>query len=503
MKKLIPIFIFIAIYLTYSLISYRSFGITWDEQAVYERGKMLYDYFTIPGDSSAKQLTQKQSPQDIWPTYNNSYAAVLYALNPQQSYEAYHLLNLLFATVLFAAAYVFLYAVYKHLWLSLLGPLFIVAMPRLFGDIAANPKDMPFAVLFFISIVFMYMLRLKHNILFKIVILGILFGFTQSLRTIGFCLYPLLFLYDTYQWRYAKDARRKKLGVFLLHEVLYIFAVLLISHIPMLLTWPYVAQNYFKNLIDVFQVAKKFPWDGTVFYMGKMYESKNLPLSYLPIWILISTPLFILGSLVGLVALFPKKIFGNGASALSVSVICINLLVYFLLKPVIYNGIRHYLFILPFFSILAAVFCIELFLSKYRRLKIIVFFILIINICSVMWTQAALFPYQYIYFNEAVGGLRGASNNFDTDYWAASTLESVKWLGNHLGNSKKVSTVYMCGLPLTTLNYFSPKMNWVGAADGADYSICPAIGDEYKKVGGHVIYRVVRDSVPLSYVIEK
>jgi len=37
-----------------------------------------------------------------------------------------------------------------------------------------------------------------------------------------------------------------------------------------------------------------------------------------------------------------------------------------------------------------------------------------------LWTGSVLMrlhPYEYLYFNETVGGLRGAAQRYDTDYW--------------------------------------------------------------------------------------
>src|SRR2546430_12034356 len=39
-----------------------------------------------------------------------------------------------------------------------------------------------------------------------------------------------------------------------------------------------------------------------------------------------------------------------------------------------------------------------------------------------------LFPYDYLYFNELVGGIQGANGKYEMDYWAKSLKEAVTWL---------------------------------------------------------------------------
>src|ERR1044071_8282194 len=42
-----------------------------------------------------------------------------------------------------------------------------------------------------------------------------------------------------------------------------------------------------------------------------------------------------------------------------------------------------------------------------------------------------LHPYQSTYYNELVGGTRGASLRFETDYWLSSYREAAMWLRAH------------------------------------------------------------------------
>lgn len=39
-----------------------------------------------------------------------------------------------------------------------------------------------------------------------------------------------------------------------------------------------------------------------------------------------------------------------------------------------------------------------------------------------------LHPYEYIYYNELVGGVRGAFRSFEMDYWCTSYREAMDWI---------------------------------------------------------------------------
>ncbi len=501
MKKHLPLIVFLILYFLYVFLSYKSFGYTWDEQAVYDRGKTLYQHLISPNFPTDISLIIKQSSADVWPLYNNAYAMMLYSFNQNEYYARNHLYNLLFASLIFIAGYYFLYKKYNKPWFALLAPLFIVLNPRFFGDIAANPKDMPFAVLYFVSVASMYFVAPLESTLLRVLILGVLFGLTQGIRVIGFTLFILLFLYDLLRYfTFPKGSHAATFTRFLIHEAMYVLVIFIYSNFVMLLTWPYIGSNYFKNFVDVLRSSQDFPWTGGVLFLGKMYTGGNIPISYLPVWLMISTPVFILLSAIGSVVLFMKKFKTNEPLFLVVAALCINLLFYFILRPVVYNGVRHFLFLLPLLSLLAAIVLTEIVGSTHTKLKIAVIGLVCINAVTVVRAQAQLFPYQYVYFNEFVGGFKGASRNFDTDYWAAATKQSLEWVRTYTKAKKKTYTIYSCGLPLTMLHYFNMDMVWADSPDKADFAVCSASQPDYKSLSGNVIYTVSRDGVPLSYV---
>jgi len=500
MKKHLPIFVLLIIYFIYSFLSYKNFGITWDEQAVYERGKMLYQHLIDPDYKTNVKLLKRESETDVWPTYNNAYATVLYAFNKEQSYDRYHLLNMIFTSVIFVFSYFFIYKKYKNVWEALLAPLFIILNPRFFGAIPANPKDIPFAIFYFVSIASVYLTSSTKNVFLRVLILGILFGFSQSTRTIGLTLYPILFLYDLC---FNKNSPAGKGNLFqkIVNEFIYVFLIFITSNWVLITTWPYIGSNYFKNLFDIISTSKQFPWVGTIFFLGKNYQSAHLTPLYIPIWLFVGMPIFLV--LLSLLSFyFIKRMVKNPVFFLSLAVIGINIFMYFFLRPIVYDGMRHFLFLLPFFSILAVLSFIEIGKLKSKKIKQIINVFILINCLLVIATQIKLFPYQYVYFNEFVGGLSGGQKYFETDYWNSSFREGILWLKENEIKKDKKYGIYTCSSSWSLLRYFDLNMTWAKNYKDADYAICYTRYAEYKKIPGKIIHIVERQKVPLTYVIK-
>jgi energy-coupling factor transporter transmembrane protein EcfT len=101
--------------------------------------------------------------------------------------------------------------------------------------------------------------------------------------------------------------------------------------------------------------------------------------------------------------------------------------IYVLLRhPPMYDGIRHFLFILPPVFVLAGIALDALFQwlkSAWLRVTIVIALLLPGIIPAIH-----LHPYQYTYYNRFVGGTGQASLRYETDYWLTCYKEAVEQL---------------------------------------------------------------------------
>ena len=169
-----------------------------------------------------------------------------------------------------------------------------------------------------------------------------------------------------------------------------------------------------------------------------------------------------------------------------------------LLKPTLYDGLRHILFILPGISLLAAVAIARIYSLGGFKLKIAGPLILLALSYPVLLDMSRLHPYEYIYFNRLSGGLPGAEGRYETDYWALSYREGMEWLNRHAPRNARIAVRE----PLTSASYFKrPDLLIVGENQTADYFMSTTRWNGHLKYPeAPVVYSVQRYGVPLAVV---
>ena len=123
--------------------------------------------------------------------------------------------------------------------------------------------------------------------------------------------------------------------------------------------------------------------------------------------------------------------------------------------------------------------------------------------------MVALHPNQYIYLNAFVGGVPGAAERFDLDFWSNSLAETTTTMVNKIVAREgpaaltKPYTVAVCGPTLSASYYLPPAWHGVDAEDegiSPDFYITQLRAPcEENEPAGPVIARTERMGVPLSY----
>jgi hypothetical protein len=89
-------------------------------------------------------------------------------------------------------------------------------------------------------------------------------------------------------------------------------------------------------------------------------------------------------------------------------------------RPAMYNGIRHFLFVLPPLAVaggLAASVAASWLRRFGRTAPAAATALFLLGIALPVFDMTRLHPYEYVYFNHFAGGVRGAQNRFMLDYW--------------------------------------------------------------------------------------
>jgi tetratricopeptide (TPR) repeat protein len=175
-----------------------------------------------------------------------------------------------------------------------------------------------------------------------------------------------------------------------------------------------------------------------------------MPWYYLPKSMLITIPIIVLAGLMLFCTFFKIKL--NPEKTLLLSLVAFSILfpVIFVVyeKSNTYSSWRQFLFIYPGIILLASTgyHCFyEYVKNKYLKWGVVAL-IVALSFHPLMFMLNNPHFY-YLYYNQLVGGLRGAYSNYETDYYYVSQTDVSKWLIEYLKNKDvhgkiKVNSTY-------------------------------------------------------------
>jgi hypothetical protein len=414
------------------LATYRSYGSNWDEAVQAHYGELAVDYFR---SGLIDRRVNRFLNLRFYGPLVEMIPALFYGEAKTGAYELRHLFIPLFGLATVPA--VFAYASLARIpGLPLFAVLGLTTMPRFYGDWFNNSKDVPFACLFALS---MYMLaalfRIRPFSPWRVVACGLAFGLTLDVRPGGLPILALFFVAAALlafaipdPEGVAAGARRPVTTV-----LLYGIGVFAVAWAVMVLPWPWAHENPIANPIAAIREAASFTTSYPVLFDGTVVSSSAIPRDYLLKYLLITTPpALLLLNVVGIVAGLYRVRQAAAYSfpfLLTLGWLLLPLSLFILLRPNVYDGIRHFLFILPAVAILAAYgaswLCERLASPRWRGMAM--------TACAALLMLpikdlVVLHPYQTTYFNALVGGVAGADGKYETEYWLTSYREALAWV---------------------------------------------------------------------------
>lgn len=406
--------------------------------------------------------------------------------------------------------------------------LFLVALPRYYGHMFMNPKDVPFAATYLLGLAALVnVLRaLPRPSWRKVLMLGGAAGLALSTRIGGglilfyFALFVGVHLMLTYQARLRaqEPGWHRALGADVAYWAVRGLGAGVVAFLLLAVFWPALHQSPFEQLGNAAQSAKSYKWDGLVLMDGQFWRASELPRSYVSNWFLRTVPEYLLllsvvGLCVGGISLsraVREQRELNSVQLLPAGLLAFGFLFplgYILLKqPVLYDGLRHFLFVIPPVACLAAL-TLEWGLRRLNlRWQRIAQFTLAAMTLSVLWSMYRLHPYQYVYFNASSGGLESAFMRDETDYWGVSHKEAGEWLNSYVDSlslgEERVFKVYQIYNEWMLEEALDPKRFELSRQpEGADFYVSITRFNLHAKYPQLPVLHVVeREGVPLCYV---
>lgn len=398
-------------------------------------------------------------------------------------------------------------------WLALLAALGLCLYPRFFGAMFNNPKDVPFTSAWIL--VMWAVLRLikdwqyRYRFIPTSLLLAFLIGLAASIRVNAILWYPILAAMLGCWWLFhvGQVWRERKLMPTLLKSALATALIAGGSLLAMMAFWPYVSLNPLRNLYVSIKVMQKYPWDHTILFAGHVYRAMHLPWYYAPVWLAIGSPLPLLicatlGLLIICVLAFKKRVLDAKLVIVLISFI-FPLVLIVGLHATLYDALRQFLFIVPGIILLAAYAVVTIFsiLARRKQQAVAVALIVVLAGSYVLVAKETidLHPMEYAYFSPIVGGIAGANNNYQVDYWHTCQRSAVEWLRS---NYKRYTTkphpvIRYNGFEYEYTMYLPPNV-FVLNSQNADFFISVSVAPE---PGFHSIYTVAREDVPMCAVM--
>lgn len=449
-----PILVLIAVNVLIGLFTFKDYGTAWDEPLFYSYGDALgyayspkewfsgdFDLYNSYGASGDDH--KNRGPAYLFLARNPVYGLEALGSGPT---EAWHLVNFLF----FQFGIYFLYRISKR-WMSdssaLFTAIFFSFQPLLWGHAFINPKDPPFMTFFLASVCYGFemvdaLAQDSKDRTRRILLASFFLGIATSIRVLGPFAGLLVVLYSL--CKSIKTNLRVSVTLWLKRYFPPILRYAIFSIIVMFLTWPYLWESPLRNFIDVFRFMSDNPTQLAVLFGGDIYRAGELPLRYMPFMLATTLtepviPLFLVGIPFGYWIRTRSREEAQRDRLIGLSLVLLwflTLVAYVLIRrPSMYDGIRHFLFILPPVFIFAGLALEALFEILHKWVKpsfwLRASFGLILVLPGI-YGLVRLHPYQYTYYNFYIGGTSGAFRSYETDYWLTCYKDAVEELNTRV-----------------------------------------------------------------------
>lgn len=333
---------------------------------------------------------------------------------------------------------------------------FMVLSPRFLGNAMNNPKDIPFMAAYVLSVYYTvrFMKELPQPKLSTLCALSAGLAMAIGVRPGGMILLPYVMLAAGYAWLYQWRVENNKMPVSRIAA--YVLVVCVYGYMGGLLFWPYGISNPFVNpFLALAQISNFVFWNNPVLFEGKQVLAADLPWYYLPKWILISIPLFIIAGMI-LFLIMPKRIISRyDPQRLPFVLFTFIFPLFYIIckKSIVYDGWRHVFFVYPSLAVIAALSWDYLFeISKTGWRKALIAGLLGIHLLEPASWMIKNHPNETVYFNPLTGGLRGAFGKYETDYWCNAAKPAAEWLARYhkKNNAGKPARIRAEGHPMCT-----------------------------------------------------
>jgi hypothetical protein len=497
-------------------LTFRDYGLGWDDYTHAEYADLLLRMY-----GSGFKDTAALSFANLY-MYGGGFdmaAALLHKVIPLELFETRRLLGAVVGLIGLAVTW--------RLGRRVGGPfaglatlLLLVLCPTFYGHMFMNPKDAPFAVA--MAILMLGLVRLAEEYPSPsprtILIVGLGAGLSVGSRILGglALVYAVVgflpLLLEEIHTLSARDAAHR-----FAHVLLVLLPGLVLGYLVMGLIWPWSIMepgNPFRALTYFSHFFEK-PWKEM--FDGALVSVPDMPWSYLPTLFALQLPEVLLAlAIAGVVGSFMllsrKDVPARRKTILLMLTFAatLPLVVAMVKRPALYNGIRHFIFVIPPMTVLAGTafaWLMNWLKEHHRSWQPAAVAVFAFGLLLPMGEMIRLHPYQYTHFNHIAGTVRAADDLYMLDYWGLALKQASDSLREELierqedpprGRKWKVA---VCGPQRPAQVALGPDFTIGWDSHAADFAM--TLGEFYcKGLTAPVLVEIKRDDVVFARVYD-
>lgn len=497
-------------------LTFRDYGLGWDDYTHAEYADLLLRMF-----GSGFKDTAALSFANLY-MYGGGFdmvAALLHKVIPLELFETRRLVGAIVGVIGLAVTW--------RLGRRIGGPLaglaallLLALCPIFYGHMFMNPKDAPFAVAMIILMLGLVRLAEEYPQPSPrtILIVGLGAGLSIGCRILGglALVYALIGFIPLFLEELRTEGVREAARRFA-HVVYLLLPGLVFGYLVMGLIWPWSIMepgNPFEALTYFSHFFEK-PWKEM--FDGAIVSVPDMPWSYLPTLFALQLPEVMLvlmtGAVVSTFALLPRgEVPARRKTILLMLTLAatLPLAIAMVKRPALYNGIRHFVFVIPPMAVLGGVafaWTMERLRANHHTWQPVVLATFCFGLALPLAEMIRLHPYQYTHFNHIAGTVRAADDRFMLDYWGLALKQASDELREQLVERQEVPPrnrkwkVAVCGPQRPAQVALGPDFTIGWDSNAADFAM--TLGEFYcKGLTAPVMVEIKRDDVVFARVYD-
>src|SRR6201986_2894046 len=398
--------------------------------------------------------------------------------------------------------------------------LLLALCPIFYGHMFMNPKDAPFAVAMVILMLGLVRLAGENPkpSARTILIVGLGAGLSLGSRVLGglALVYAVVGFVPLFIGEFRTQGAREAIRRFI-HVLYVLLPGLVLGYLIMGLIWPWSIIQFGNPFHALTYFSSFFEKRWKEMFDGALVSVPDMPWSYLPTLFALQLPevlLALLGAgVIGTFVVLPRTdVAARRKTILLMLMLAATLPIAIAIvkRPALYNGIRHFIFVVPPMAILGGVafaWVMNRLNNNRRSWQPVALAVFVFGLLLSLGEMIRLHPYPYTYFNHVAGTVRSADDRFMLDYWGLAFKQASDGLREQLDEKEEIPPkgrkwkVAVCGPQRPAQVALGPDFTIGWDSHAADFGL--SLGEFYcKGLAAPVMVEIKRDDVVFARVYD-